>query len=380
MSLFFLTFFSLYGGMHYYAYRKVNSAFPLSFPSAFSLVVFMLIMVLAPLFVRLLEKEGLGIVAVPLAFAAYLWMGFLFLFFITMLLIDLGRVLVWCAGFVFHREPLIFVSHRQAFLGAFFVSLGIACYGYREAGAIRLEKVVVPTSKLPPSVKSFRIVQISDVHLGLIMQEQRLKKIIQEIETAHPDLLVSTGDLVDGQTDGMTALSAALEKVHPPFGKIAVTGNHEYYAGIKNSLVFLKQAGFTVLQGEMLDVGGVITVIGVNDPAGIKFGLGKNTEEVILTKVPQGRFVLMLKHRPIVARQSVGLLDLQLSGHIHKGQIFPFGLVTYLFYPVKTGLSRIMNAPYLYVSRGTGTWGPPIRFLAPPEVTVIELVSVAGQD
>jgi predicted MPP superfamily phosphohydrolase len=380
MSLFFLTFFSLYGGMHYYAYRKISSAFPLSFPSAFSLVVFMLIMVLAPLFVRLLEREGLGTVAVPLAFAGYLWMGFLFLFFIIMLLIDLGRVLVWCGGFVLHRELLVVVSHRQAFLGAFLVSLGIACYGYREAGAIRLEKVVVPTSKLPPSVKSFRIVQISDVHLGLIVQEQRLKKIIQEIETVHPDLLVSTGDLVDGQTDGMTALSAALAKVHTPFGKIAVTGNHEYYAGIKNSLIFLKQAGFTVLQGEMLDVGGVITVVGVNDPAGTRFGFGKATEEVVLTKVPQGRFVLMLKHRPVVAKQSVGLLDLQLSGHIHKGQIFPFGLVTYLFYPVKTGLSRIMNAPYLYVSRGTGTWGPPIRFLAPPEVTVIELVNVAGKD
>jgi len=380
MSLFLLTFLSLYGGMHYYAYRKVRSAFPLSFLAAFTLVVCMLIMVLAPMLVRLLEREGLGTVAVPLAFSGYLWMGFLFLFFIIMLVIDLGRILVRYGGLVFHHDVSVYFSDRQAFLVACAVSLGVSIYGYREATSVRLEKVVVPTTKLPPSMKSFRIVQISDVHLGLIVQGQRLKNIISEIETAQPDLLVSTGDLLDGQTDGMTAFAAALGNVHTPFGKIAVTGNHEYYAGIKNSLSFTKQAGFTVLQGEMLDVAGVMTVVGVDDPAGTRFGYGKIYEDAILAKATHGRFVLLLKHRPVVAKQSVGLFDLQLSGHIHKGQIFPFEMLTYLLYPVKTGLSRIMDASYLYVSRGTGTWGPPIRFLAPPEVTIIELVNESLKD
>jgi predicted MPP superfamily phosphohydrolase len=342
--------------------------------------VCMLIMVLAPMLVRLLEREGLGTVAVPLAFTGYLWMGFLFLFFIIRLVIDLGRVLVRYGGLVFHHDVSVYFSDRQAFLVACAVSLGVSICGYREAKSIRLEKVVVPTTKLPPSIKSFRIVQISDVHLGLIVQEQRLKNIISEIETAQPDLLVSTGDLLDGQTDGMTAFAAALGNVHTPFGKVAVTGNHEYYAGIKNSLSFTKQAGFTVLQGEMLDVAGVMTVVGVDDPAGTRFGYGKINEDAILSKVTPGRFVLLLKHRPVVERQSVGLFDLQLSGHIHKGQIFPFEMLTYLLYPVKTGLSRIMDASYLYVSRGTGTWGPPIRFLAPPEVTVIELVNESLKD
>jgi uncharacterized protein len=378
--MFLLTFLSLYGGMHYYAYRKVSSAFPLSFPAAFSLIVCMSIMILAPMLVRFLEREGLGSVAVPFAFVAYLWMGFLFLFFIIMLVIDLGRVLVLYGGLLFQQDVSNFFTDRQAFLVACVVSLGVSLYGYREAKAVRLEKVVVPTTKLPPSIKSFKIVQISDVHLGMIVQEQRLKKVISEIEMAHPDLLVSTGDLVDGQTDGMTDLSAALGKVRATYGKIAVTGNHEFYAGIKNSLGFMKQAGFTVLQGEMLDVGGLMTVVGVDDPAGNRLGYGNIKEEAILGKVPHGRFVLLLKHQPVLAKQSAGLFDLQLSGHVHKGQIFPFELITYLFYPVKTGLSRIMDESYLYVSRGTGTWGPPIRFLAPPEVTVIELVNSSVKD
>lgn len=380
MSFFLLTFLSLYAGMHYYAFRKVSSAIPLSFVAVFTLVACMLVMILAPVLVRVFEREGLDTVAVPLAFTGYAWMGFLFLFCVIMLAVDAGRGLLWLGGYFFQRGPVVFVTDRQAFLFACIVSLGVSLYGYREAGAVRLEKVVLPTGKLPPSIKTFTIVQISDVHLGLIVKGQRLENIISKIKTAQPDLLVSTGDLVDGQTDGMTKLSAELGKIHPPFGKLAVTGNHEYYAGIENSMGFMRRAGFSVLQGDLRDVGGVIAVAGVNDPAGLRFGTGKMNEESILGKVPQGRYVLLLKHRPVVAKQSVGLFDLQLSGHIHKGQIFPFGLVTHLFYPVKTGMSQIMHDCYLYVSRGTGTWGPPLRVLAPPEVTVIELVNTAARD
>lgn len=380
MSLFLLTFISLYAGMHYYAFRKVNTAFPLTILGTVVLVAWMVLMILAPMLVRFIEREGLETVAVPLAVVGYSWMGFLFLFCVTMMMIDLARLLLWLGGVCFQREALVFVTARQAFLFAGILSLGISIYGYFEAQAVRLEKVVIQTSKLPLPIKSFRIVQISDVHLGLIIREQRLKNIIHEIEVAHPDLLVSTGDLVDGQMDGMTSLSALLGRVHTPFGKIAVTGNHEYYAGIKNSLDFTRQAGFSVLQGELRDVAGILTVAGVDDPAGARFGSGKISEEGLLEKAPEGQYVLLLKHRPVVATQSIGLFDLQLSGHIHKGQIFPFGLVTHLFYPVQTGLSRILDTCFLYVSRGTGSWGPPIRFLAPPEVTVIDLVSTAVKD
>lgn len=375
MSLFLLTFLSLYAGMHYYAFRKVNSAFPLSFPAAVTLVIWMLAMVLAPMLVRLFEREGLDALAVPLSLVGYTWMGFLFLFCVTILSIDLVRLLLWIAGRFLHRDVLCFVSDRSAFLVACVVSLGVSCYGFLEAKAIRLEKVVIPTTKLPPSIRSFRIVQISDVHLGLVVKEQRLANIIKVIESAHPDLLVSTGDLLDGQTDGMTFLSVALEKVDVRYGKFAVTGNHEYYAGIGNSLHFMQQAGFSVLQDELRDLGGIVTVAGVNDPAGTHFGAANTREKTLLEKAGHDRYVLFLKHRPVVEKESIGFFDLQLSGHVHKGQIFPFGLVTKLFYPVEIGLSRIKGGGHLYVSRGTGTWGPPIRFLAPPEITVIELVN-----
>jgi hypothetical protein len=110
----------------------------------------------------------------------------------------------------------------------------------------------------------------------------------------------------------------------------------------------------------------------VDDPAGGEYA---NTDEpAVLSAIPEGRFALLLKHRPYVDEKSLGLFDLQLSGHTHKGQIFPFTLVVKLLFPVDAGRVNMENGSTLYVSRGTGTWGPPIRFLSPPEVTVIDLV------
>ena len=137
---------------------------------------------------------------------------------------------------------------------------------------------------------------------------------------------------------------------------------------------FTAKSGFKVLHGEKEDVAG-ITIAGVDDPAGRQMGIGSGVgEKELLGGMGHSRFVLFLKHRPTIEKGSKDLFDLQLSGHIHKGQIFPFSLVTRLFYPAGTGYTRLNGNTAMYVSNGTGTWGPPIRFLATPEVTVIELV------
>jgi predicted MPP superfamily phosphohydrolase len=117
-----------------------------------------------------------------------------------------------------------------------------------------------------------------------------------------------------------------------------------------------------------------MNIVGVDDPAGPGFGSSSRGERELLAAASNGAFTLFLKHRPGVDEQSVGLFDLQLSGHVHDGQIFPFRLITRLFYPFICGLHYLPGNSMLYVNRGSGTWGPPIRFLAPPEVTVIDIV------
>jgi len=235
--------------------------------------------------------------------------------------------------------------------------------------------VIIRTDTITKKIGRLKIVQISDVHLGLTIGESRLRKIIEHIKAEQPDILVSTGDLVDGQMNNQSGLARMIHEIPTKYGKYAVTGNHEFYAGLKDAIKFTEDAGFKVLRGEGLNISGVMNIAGVDDPTGKRYDLTSNiSEKAMLSKLPSEYFTLLLIHQPQINKAESGLFDLQLSGHTHKGQIFPFSLIVKLFYRHINGLDRLGNQSYIYVSRGTGTWGPPIRFLAPPEVTVIELV------
>ena len=375
MSLFLLTFFLIYGGTHLYFFHKVNAAVYPGVIPGFCLALFLLLMVVAPLLVRVLERQGLEAPARLTAYVGYLWMGFLFLFFSASLALDIYHLLLQAAGFLSHRDfDWFFLSKRTALVLPLAWGMATALYGYFEALNIRTERLVIETSKIPQAVGKVTIVQVSDVHLGLIVREERLKRILDEIKVASPDILVSTGDLVDGQINRMTGLAELLDNIKPRYGKYAVTGNHEIYAGIKQALAFTEKAGFKVLSGESVVAGGLINIAGIDDPVNERISHESPvSEKALLEGLPHEKFTLFLKHRPAIEQGSLGLFDLQISGHVHKGQIFPFNLLTHLFYPVRAGYSNYPRNSALYVSRGTGTWGPPIRFLAPPEVTVIEL-------
>jgi hypothetical protein len=153
-------------------------------------------------------------------------------------------------------------------------------------------------------------------------------------------------------------------------GKFAVIGNHEYYPGLEQSLGFLKRAGFFMMRNEAITVKGSLNIAGIDDPA-----VGITVDETaVLSSVQNGLFTLYLKHRPNVPDATLGLFDLQLSGHTHRGQIYPFNYIVSIPYPYLNGFFSLEQGSYLYTSRGTGTWGPPIRILSPPEVTIIDIV------
>jgi predicted MPP superfamily phosphohydrolase len=376
MSLFLLTFFVIYGGVHLYTLFKVRSAFALGGGVLLPLALFLALMVIAPVLVRIIERQGHEESARVVAYIGYTWMGLLFFFFTAALAVDIYRLFLYVAGLGLHRDFSLFsLSSRSAVLIPLVYATLATVYGYFEARDIRVERLVIATAKLPPLIERVRIVQLSDVHLGLIVREKRLQRILRVVQNAEPDLLVSTGDLVDGQLDGLTGMADAFRKIVPRYGKFAITGNHEFYAGLDQSLEFMRLAGFTVLRGEGASVAGTINIVGVDDPAAKNFGLQRQVvEKELLAGLPPGSFTLLLKHRPEVDRGALGFFDLQLSGHVHNGQLFPFQLVTRLFYPLPSGYTALPKQSAIYLSRGTGTWGPPLRFLAPPEVTVIDLV------
>jgi predicted MPP superfamily phosphohydrolase len=376
MRLFLLSFFLIYGLMHGYAFLKARAAIHFGSVPGILLGLLMLFMILAPVCIRVLELRGYDETAQALSWGAYLWLGFLFLFMVCALVFDFWRFLGGAASILVKKDlSALLPGARIAFFVPLALSLAASVYGVFEARDIRTERIVIATDKLPAGMERFRICQISDVHLGLIVRDERLARMLDIVKRENPDLFVSTGDLVDAQIDGISRLAAVLRDIRASYGNFAVTGNHEYIAGIDKALAFTKEAGFEVLRAEARDIGGFLTVAGVDDPTGKGFGLrgGDNGEGELLASLPRDRFTLLLKHRPTLEETTRGLFDLQLSGHTHRGQIFPFNWIVRLYFPLASGLHEVGNAR-VYVSRGSGTWGPPIRFLAPPEVTVIELV------
>lgn len=379
MVIFLTVFFLLYGLLHFYVFARARAAFHFSLFRGSLLAALMAVMIVAPVMVRLLENRGLDAGARIAACAGYTWMGVVFLMVSSLIVTDVYGLIVLAARA--WLPPSISpprLGGRTGFLLAFLATALISLYGLGEAGAIRTNKVVIRTSKPLPVKNPVRIVQISDVHLGLIVRHERLSRIVDMIREAQPDILVSTGDLVDGQMAAMSSLRDLLLTGTAGYGKFAVTGNHEFYAGIRQALAFTGDAGFRVLHREAVEAAGIV-VAGVDDPAGPGFSMSETSSlKDLLSTIAPDRFVVLLKHRPVFNGEERGLFDLQLSGHLHGGQIFPFRLVTRLFFRHYQGLYSFGNFD-LFVSRGSGTWGPPIRFLSSPEVTLIEIVHVSPE-
>jgi hypothetical protein len=379
MIVFFLIIFGVYGGLHAYAFLKARSVFAFGPLAGTALGAFMLLMVVALFLVRTLEAHEYELPARVLSYVAYFWMAALFLFFCGSLLFDSIGLITRAVGWITRCD---ISSTLVPVKTSFFISLGLAlaicAYGYIEAQDIRTERIVIDTAKLPAGIDRLVIVQISDVHLGLINRCRRFGPMIRLVKDANPDIFVVTGDLVDAQINHLTGLADMLREVTAKYGKFAIMGNHEYYAGTEKSTAFIKESGLTLLRDEAVTAG-PITIAGADDRTAVQLKLGHPSSETkLLAGLPRDRFVLYLKHQPRIDPNTIGLFDLQLSGHTHKGQIFPFTLLTRLSFPMIAGNYDLGAGSLLHVSRGTGTWGPPIRFLAPPEVTIIELVRRAS--
>lgn len=381
MFLFLITFLSIYGGMHVYAFFRLRAAF--SLPPGFSgiLVVWMILMTLAPLLVHLFERTGMGRAAFLTAWPGYIWMGFLFLFVSALLMMQTLGVVNWLSNRIFSYPPHDFLSAAFSCKLALILAIVASIYACFEAYQIQTEHVTIKSGKLSSGMSRIRIVQLSDVHIGLLLGEKRLEQILEAVRQAQPDILVSTGDLVDGRlsheeiSPDLNRLAAILAAVNAPSGKFAVTGNHEAYAGLQQALTFTNAAGFTVLQGQSITLPNGITITGIDDPA-VTGNSAKiqNSGNTLLRSVSKSAFHLLLKHRPEIDPESDGNFDLQLSGHVHKGQLFPFNFIVKYRYPISCGTSTTKTGSQIHVSRGTGTWGPPMRLLAPPEITVIDII------
>ncbi len=376
MKSFLLMIFVIYGGVHLYLFLRLKNLFRFGLTATLMVSLCMAVMVLSPILVRFFEREGWAWGARLSAHVGYTWMGFVFVTFLLCLLGDLLSLALLTAKAAGLQG--LYISPRPLTALALVLGLIICLYGVYEAWDIQTSVLTIETPRIPRHVGLLRIVQISDVHLGVMVRRERLSMILEKVKAASPDILVSTGDLVDGEMDSLEELSDLFREIKPRYGKFAVTGNHEFYAGIDQATAFTEKAGFRLLRGQSVKVAESITIAGVDDPAGRRFGGNRAPPEHDLLMKSEG-YRILLKHQPRVIDSGGDGFDLQLSGHTHKGQIVPFNWITGLVYPYLAGRYDLGKGRLLYVCRGSGTWGPPMRVLAPPEIVVVDLVPVGDE-
>ncbi len=313
----------------------------------------------------------------PLAWVVYCWLGLVLYLFLLSVLTDAGRGVAALAG-VLPEDP----ERRKALArtlaaviagGAGLLGIGGAA---NVARGFDVKRVRIPLAKLPKSASGYAIVQLTDVHIGPTLGRAFLESVVREANALSADMVVITGDLVDGTVDQLRDLVEPLRDLRAPDGVFFVTGNHEYYSGADAWIAHLKTLGVRVLRNERVPVRDAFDLAGVDDhsAASALKGHGQDVPGALRGR-DASRAVVLLAHQPKAISDAKPLgVDLQISGHVHGGQLVPFNWLARLQQPFVHGLHRAGDT-WVYVSEGTGYWGPPMRVGTRAEVTHIELVS-----
>ncbi len=312
--------------------------------------------------------------AAPLSWVAYTWMGVMFVLFFTLLPMELVRVGARAIGVDPERRLALarILAGAAGVLGVVESGVGIASVLKR----VGVETIRVPITKLPKALSGYTIVQLTDIHVGPTIGREFIEQIVRTTNALSPDVVAITGDLVDGSVADLGALVEPLKELRAKDGVFFVTGNHEYYSGADAWIAHLKTLGIRVLRNERLALREGLDLAGVDDTSAHNFGHGHGQD---VPRAMEGRdtsrALVLLAHQPkAVLDACKHAVDLQISGHTHGGQIWPWGYAVRLDQPHVAGLHD-HEGTAIYVSRGTGYWGPPMRIGAPAEITRIELVS-----
>ncbi|WP_055599743.1 metallophosphoesterase [Streptomyces aureus] len=262
-------------------------------------------------------------------------------------------------------------------VGGAAAAAAVGTVGYGTYGVLRgprIKRVTVPLAKIPRAAHGYRIAVVSDIHLGPILGRAHTQRIVDTINSTQPDLIAVVGDLVDGTVENLGSAAEPLARLRARHGSFFVTGNHEYFSGADAWVDHVRELGLRPLRNERVEVAAGFDLAGVEDIAGESEGQGPDFGRALGDR-DRARAAVLLAHQPIVVHDAVRHgVDLQLSGHTHGGQLWPGNYLAELANPTVAGLERYGDTQ-LYVSRGAGAWGPPVRVGAPSDITIVELAS-----
>lgn len=316
----------------------------------------------------------------PLSWVALIWMGASFLLVVLLLPAELLRASIqWWLGRGELLEPArrLFLSRTVALAviaaGASLTTLAM----FTALAAVKVRRLRVALRDLPAPLEGLRVVQLTDIHVGPTIGRSFVEELVRRTNALEPDVVAITGDLVDGSVAELGPAVEPLGELRARHGVFFVTGNHEYYSGPDEWIEYLESLNVRVLRNERVSIeheGAVFDLAGVDDWDADSFdGHGRDLPKA-LEGLEEGRKVILLAHQPKQVEEAASMgVDLQLSGHTHGGQIFPFNFLVRLQQPYVVGLHEHRGTK-LYVSPGTGYWGPPMRLGVPAaEITQVEL-------
>jgi predicted MPP superfamily phosphohydrolase len=383
-ALFFSVALSLLAGAHYFIWARLirdpGFAPPIQRALTGLLVTLFTSLPLAFVATRWLEN-GAGRL---LIWIAYPWLGMVLLLLVVLGALEIVRALA-LFGFALNNAAAV-NPDRRALLSRVLAGAATLLAGGMGLVALRsglsrvlAREVRVRLERLPSELSGLTIAQLSDVHIGPTLRRDFLEEVVSETNALAPDVIAITGDLVDGSVEALRDQVAPLAKLKARYGVFFVTGNHEYYSGADEWCAELERMGIRVLRNERVSIGTAessFDLVGVDDYHAHQFGNGHGAD---LARATRGRDpsreLVLLAHQPRAVFEAVEHgVGLQLSGHTHGGQIWPWSLMVRLQQPVVSGLARF-GRTLVYVSNGTGYWGPPMRLGAPAEITKVVLLA-----
>ncbi|MDO4987869.1 MAG: metallophosphoesterase [Synergistes sp.] len=299
--------------------------------------------------------------------SCHLWIVFVFLTLASMCILDVVRFTIGieCAA-------------RTECTAALAAALLLMAIGSFEARSADITTLRIVTDKLPPDVKHLRVAAVSDLHIGSLTGDGHIDEIVRCTESAKPDILLLAGDITDTPIDKSEAIAAAFRRIKAPLGIFAVLGNHDGYGNMDETKEFMSACGIEIVENEYREVGGIV-VEGVGDldhTEEDEWGLSRSEKHIVNTKNKfRDKFIVLLRHRPVVETCTQGLFDLQISGHFHGGQIVPLPWSRLKIRGHSRGFRKLLRGSLLYTTNGISCSIVHIRIFAPPEIVIIDIVN-----
>lgn len=357
-TFFLFIFFSIYFFMNYYVYNSIISGIR---ATGWINLMLAILMIIGSSFFILGQFLKRRYYVYWIGYIGHLWLGVLAIAITVLLLKDLLLLFA-------NLNPKTATYGAMAFI--FAVNL-LALYNASKGPQVK--EVEVAFSNLPEELSDFKIVQLSDIHLGMFTSKKWVEGLVDKVNRLNPDLVVITGDMVDDQLARVKDFVTIMRSIESLLGVYAVSGNHEFYTGIETFYNFTKEANIKVLKDEGQEIGEYIQLIGLQDKMLRKYDQTAPKLEEILKDCNPQKITILLSHQPIDFEKAVGKgVNLQLSGHTHQGQIPPMNFIVAMFYRYSYGLYKYRDA-YIYTTSGTGTWGPPMRLFTSSEIVKLIL-------